>query len=214
VLPDVLEAFSRELPNATLRAVPLDQMIASNGLVTGEVDALLGTPDASGSVLRHELLYRDSFVVLARPAQPRIRGKLTAKQFWAQRHVEISLFGDRPSYGARVADAAETAEGERRRIAVTVPTFFAAAVAAARTDHLAVVPRGFAVRASDLLRLQVLPLPFPLPEIPTFLVWHPRAELDPGALSFRNLVARAAREHPGHTLRARRRSRSGRGPRA
>lgn len=96
------------------------------------------------------------------------------------------------------------AQGLRREIAVTVPTFAAAAVVAASTDLVTGMPRRLADALARIAPLAVVEPPVPAMVFRMQLVWHERTHLDEGARCFREVVIAALREPP------RRRSEEGR----
>jgi DNA-binding transcriptional LysR family regulator len=95
--------------------------------------------------------------------------------------------------GHRAGQALRAELGLERRVAMIVPHFMAAALAASQSDHLAALPRRFAVEVARMLPLRVLELPFPPPRLPIALVWHQRAHDAPVMRFFRQVVLDALR---------------------
>jgi DNA-binding transcriptional LysR family regulator len=193
ILPAVFSEFRRRLPAASLRVAGIDQMLATGGLSSGEVDVMIATMPTAPAGLRMDLLLTDHFVCIARIRHPSLHRKVTSAQFWALPHVDVALLADRPTFGSRLAEMMETKHGRTRRVALTAPNFMCAAMAAARTDWLVTLPASLAAALAKLLPIQILKMPFELPPIPTHLVWHPRADTDAGARLFRKMVIDWAR---------------------
>jgi DNA-binding transcriptional LysR family regulator len=81
-----------------------------------------------------------------------------------------------------------------RRIALIVPSFTAAAIAAAATDYVAWLPAHAARVYTELLSLRALQTALPSMEVGCSLVWHDRTHEDPGTSFFRELVSREIAE--------------------
>jgi DNA-binding transcriptional LysR family regulator len=90
-----------------------------------------------------------------------------------------------------MAEAFFARHGLVRDVALIVPGFAAAAMAAATTDLAAAIPRRVAEQLALSLPLRVVALPAPPMPLTLQLVWHPRTHADAGALCFRQLIAEA-----------------------
>ena len=209
VLPEVIEAFRRQLPLAALRVMNVDQMVASDALSTGEVDVMIGTIPTLPPSLRAEVLFTDRLVCIARRGHDAVkRGRITSEQLWSLSHVDVSLLNGRPTFGTRLREAVQAKQGRSARVALIAPNFLFAAAAVSRTDWVAVLPASLATTLTARLPLQILEMPIEVPSIPTHLVWHVLSDQDPGARLLRSLItARAARVGAATRPARRRRSR-------
>jgi|CZKU01.1.fsa_nt_gi DNA-binding transcriptional LysR family regulator len=98
ILPAVFGEFRRRLPAASLRVAGIDQMLATGGLSSGEVDVMIGTMPTAPAGLRIDLLLTDHFVCIARIRHPSLHRKLTSAQFGRCRTLtSLSSPIDRPS---------------------------------------------------------------------------------------------------------------------
>ena len=117
-----------------------------------------------------------------------------------------------PGRGFRDAVAAAWERASiSREVAITVPTFAAAAEVAASSDLVATLPRALLSRLAPRLGLRPLRGPTPAIAMEVAMCWHERTHADPAAVAFRALVrqavTRSARsERAGRAKRARRRS--------
>ena len=66
----IVAALSRRMPQATLRIVSVEQLMAGNGLETGEVDVLMGARQAGKGFLLWTELYRDEAGPYRAPISP------------------------------------------------------------------------------------------------------------------------------------------------
>jgi DNA-binding transcriptional LysR family regulator len=206
VLPDVIEAFRRQLPLASLRVMNVDQMLATDALATGEVDVMIGTVPTVPPILRAELLFTDRLVCIARKGHEAVkRGRLTSDQLWALSHVDVSLLNGRPTFGSRLRDSVHASQGRTARVALTAPNFLFAAASVSRTDWLAVIPATLATALTARLPIQIIEMPIDVPSIPTHLVWHVRSDQDRGGRLLRTLITARAASVVADTRPARRR---------
>lgn len=198
-VPHIAKAFARVFPRAQLHVVSIDQLEASDGLASGTVDAAFAPLGAAEKGLRVRDVYSDEAVIVLRKDHP-IRGaRLSREQFNALRHVDVWLVLGRAGMGNKMAEAFLQAHGLVRDVAMIVPTFAAAAMAAASTDLAAGMPRRVAEKLAEGLPLRVLRPPAPEMRMQLQLVWHPRTHDDPGAAGFRELVVEAVQAHtPSH----------------
>lgn len=189
-LPAISKAFARRLPRARLKVVTLDTLIASGGLAGPLVDVTIGPPFREEGLHSKKLFHEES-VLFVRRDHPRIKRKLTAKQFNSERHVDIHLLLGKAGAGNKAFDDALRALGLTRDIAVTVPTFAAAASVVATTDFIGGMPRRMAKLLSKALGLKIVDAPGPAFAFEMCLHWHERTHHDPAVVEFRSLVVEA-----------------------
>jgi DNA-binding transcriptional LysR family regulator len=113
---------------------------------------------------------------------------LTVKLFNSLRHIDTLLVQGRGGVGHRIAEGMSSRLKLVRDVAISVPSFGAAALAASQSDFVAGVPDSLAGMLCDILPLRRVRSPFPPFSFPMCLTWHSRAAADPGSRFFRNLV--------------------------
>lgn len=189
-LSAISRQFERRLPSARLKVVTLDTLIASGGLAGVAVDLVIG-PRLQDEGLHTRSLFHEDAVLVVRREHPRVKRALTREQFNAERHVDIHLLLGRPGAGNKAVEAAFAAAGLTRSVAVTVPTFAAAASVVAHTDFVGGLPRRFVQMLSRSLPLRVVDGPGPPFAFEMCLHWHERTHRDPAVVVFRELVTAA-----------------------
>lgn len=202
LLPRIVSLFFKEMPRARLRAVGIDSLVLLGGLAGPEVDVVIGPEGADGDI-HAERLFEQNAVLICREGHPALRKTPDPESKGALRHVAIDMA---PGQTLRdLAGAAYARAGVARDVAMTVPTFSAAASIVSATDLVATVPASLFDVVGPLLRLRALPAPIPPLPIVTNLSWHERTDADPAAAAFRDIVRRAsaAPERTGN-VRARR----------
>jgi DNA-binding transcriptional LysR family regulator len=99
-------------------------------------------------------LYQEDFVVAVRRGHPFAK-KLTVKAFVAARHLLVSSSADPRGFVEELLDA----HGEKRRVAMTVPTYAMTLDIVAGSDLLATLPRRFVTENRGRLAIEALELP-------------------------------------------------------
>ncbi len=193
VVPAIAARAAKELPLATLRILSVEQLAASGGLASCDVDAAIGPPHPPAPGTYAEDLYTEEAVLVVRRDHPRAKRGLTKALFNELRHVDILLALGRGGVGHRAAEDFFASQGLRRDIAVTVSSFTAAAAVVAETDWITGIPRRLAETLVRQLPLRIAPLPIPAMTFQMQLLWHERTHADAGARAFRRLILDAVR---------------------
>jgi DNA-binding transcriptional LysR family regulator len=187
LVPRLMAAFSKRLPQASLRVVSIEQAIAGNGLGTGEVDLLVGLPPTLPPGCFAEPAFTDRMVCIVRRHHPVVRSRLTLDSFARLGHVEVALFG--LSTGV---DEALARLNRARSVVLSIAHFAVAPFVVLHTDLIATIPARLARTFAATHPLRVLAPPLPLPEPALRQVWHVRSVDDPGTVLLRRLVREAA----------------------
>jgi DNA-binding transcriptional LysR family regulator len=190
--PEIATGLTRRMPQAGLQIVNLDTLAATDGLATGAIDAaIVSAPSVpTGPGMHAMALYDEEAALLVRQAHPAVRrGRISADQFNALRHVDTWIVLGRPSRGHSVAEAFFAQHGLQRDVALVVSNYLTAAMVVAASDLLCAMPRRLAKRLRTMLLVQILPMPGPPLHYQQHLIWHERTHRDPGALVFRALVS-------------------------
>jgi DNA-binding transcriptional LysR family regulator len=189
----VLGLFARRLreaaPGVDVRVQPLtrESLLA---LDSGRLE-LLVMPDLRG-VPGFEVLELDRFVVKPVLVDEFVLVSRKRRRFdraaWARAdHVATTPLSE----SERTAlDLSLARDGLQRRVALTVPTFTQAVLAAAQSDLVAMAPRLLVAGLAPWLPTARPPVHFPCP--PQVLVWHPRHTASPRHRFVRELFAKVA----------------------
>ena len=191
--PRIARAFAARMPRATLRVVSADYLAASDGLASGDIDVTFAPEQAVQPGMRSAALFEEQAVLIVRRDHPRVRTRMTTELFNELPHIDVHVVLGQPGTGHRVAQRGWERAHVRRRVVLTVPYFFIAAMAAAETDCVAALPSRMADLCVGLLPLKRVRATFPLPRMNTVMVWHQRTNEDPGAKLFRDIVLECGR---------------------
>jgi DNA-binding transcriptional LysR family regulator len=187
-LPKLAVPFAAEMPHARLRVIGIDSLLSLGDLAGTEVDVAVGVAHTAPGI-HGEPLFDERTVLVSRRAHPAARKRLSRTALASLRHVAIEMV---PGIAHRdPAAAAYARAGVARDVAMTVPTFAAAAAVVAATDLVASLPASFVHVLGPRLGLRTLGGPVPPYAVAMHLSWHERTHVDPAMIAFRALVRRA-----------------------
>jgi DNA-binding transcriptional LysR family regulator len=187
LLPPLLRRLSRDAPKLDLAIVPLPDD-KQRALESGALDLSVGGVQPHLTAVRRRSLFRETFVCIMRRGHEAARGAFSVADYCALQHVAVTL-GDRVSTSP-VADAL-TRLGAERRVALRVPSFFAAALVVARSDLVMTAPARVAASVADGFDLVSRPAPFPIPHFDIVMLWHESRDRDPAHRWLREVIVAA-----------------------
>ena len=168
LIPDLVERVRDTAPNVDLAFIQLLPTSGASdplgawrgtlaGLSAGSIDVAVLPIHPPSASFAGAFLYDEEFVAVVRRGHPYV-GNPTVDAYAAEEHVLVSATGD-PS---GLMDWALAEKGLKRRVALTVPSFFMAMAAASVSDLIAAVPRSFARRFARNfdVELAVVPLEY------------------------------------------------------
>jgi DNA-binding transcriptional LysR family regulator len=193
-VPRIAAAFARKLPTASLRVMSVDQLESKGGLASGEVDVAIGPAGDPLPDVHSSDLYEEEGVLVVRKGHPHIRRRMSKDQFNTLRHIDILLALGGPGIGHRIVEEFFASHGLHRDIAISVPSFAAAAAIVAHTDWVAGMPRRMAAAFLRQMPLITVAMPVPAMRFRIQLWWHERTHIDEGARFFRSLIGAAVQK--------------------
>jgi DNA-binding transcriptional LysR family regulator len=144
--------------------------------ITADVQVRFTPGDKTAPTARVERLISGKFVVIMRPGHPAATRELTAESYAALSHVKLS-----PSaIGTMMVDEALARRGLKRRIAMTVPSWFDLPYIVECSDLVAIVPDRGAITSGRFSGLITKALPLNEVRFAIDLAWDARRERDPG----------------------------------
>lgn len=187
ILPLLYSELAKLAPNV--------RCIVSNGrggdllneLKHGETELALDFQPTDAEGIRCERLGSAKPVVLARAGHPALRKGLTKKLYLGLPHA--ALVWARSSVSSAIA--LELARlGIETRIAMAVPTVMALGAVVASSDLIATNSSFAASALKTYFPLEVHPLPFRMPVLTFYLLWHARYDDDAEHRWLRDLIKR------------------------
>ena len=188
----LLRRASEVAPRVGLMISPMPPDLHESDRALLQHDLLIG-PTGFGFPGESKVIFRDRFVVIADPANPRLtRGALTLDDM-AELPLAVATFGQPPG-NLSAAERVLEGFGVPRHIQVTTVGWLPLPFVVAGTDLLAIVPERLARRVADTARVTVCEPPFGTAELIEAAWWHPTRSADPALRWLRSIVAEVARE--------------------
>lgn len=184
VVTPLLERLRFVAPGTRLHLRRLDQDI-SRQLDRQEIDiaiTLLTEPSKPAHV---QTLFREAFGAVVRLDHPLIGDEITLDTFCSMDHVKVS------AADARLRDPVDDALadlGQKRRIVLTLPSYFSLPQILRRTDLISVAPLRFLRYFETSLRQVHVPLR--LPGFAMNMIWDDRTHASPSHRWLRSEIAR------------------------
>jgi DNA-binding transcriptional LysR family regulator len=171
-------------PLVDLYSLPYSLDGAITQLREAHVDLAIGPLDYHDRSLRSIYLFESRYVLAMRIDHPLAGRPITVEDFLASKQLLVSTTGDATGY----ADRALQQQGLSRRVGVTVNHFSAVPKMLAQGDLIAVVPQIVAANSEFRSSLWLTDPPLEVPPTPIYLIWHARAERDPGLVWMRKVI--------------------------
>jgi DNA-binding transcriptional LysR family regulator len=181
-LPRVAALMAAEMPRAHLRVVGIESLVALGGVSGTEVDVAFGVAERVPGVHSEEMFDEPTALVELSSARH------ARRSLPSLRHVAVEMVPSK-NYRDPVAGAYARA-GVPREVAVTVPTFGAAAAVVAATDYVTTLPTSLLAVLGPRLGLRAVAAPAPAHAVKMALWWHERTHRDPALIAFRALLRR------------------------
>jgi len=181
--PPLVAAVSAAAPSIRLDLRPSGTLDIVERLDHGDLDLSLGGRGSPGERFSVTPLLEDPFVLVMRRGHPASRGTLSATEFAALPHLEISSSLEDTSFVDRWLGE----QGLARRIALRAPYLSAAAILV-QSDLVATLSRRIAQELARSHPLQVREPPYDSPRVATIMLWHRRLDSHPAHRWLREVI--------------------------
>jgi len=185
------QALREALPRATLHFVP-EAHGDRSALREGRIDLDIGSFSSHDPEVEVTLLSQHAPLGAVCAGHALAQGRRSAQRYAAAQHVAVM----QRSGEASAVDDALAQRGLARSIALTVPSSYAALVAAARSSFVATASERIVRAMAPALGLVAFELPFEVPPEQQRMAWHPRHGADPAHRQLRALVPRVLGRTP------------------
>jgi DNA-binding transcriptional LysR family regulator len=158
----------------------------ANELRFGETHIALDYEPMAADGYRSELLFQDHFVIIGRENHPGLVGGLGILTYQRLGHVAVSWGSGRRSSPLVQQLTAATIS---RNIRMTVPNLPSMLRVVAESELLGSTWSKVAVRsAREVEGLRIYPMPFEMPPVPIYMVWHESFDNDAGHCWLRDVL--------------------------
>jgi len=188
LIEPLLRRVHEEAPMVGLELSPIPPDMPETNRGLREHDLLIG-PMGFAFPGDSEVIFRDRFVCITDPANPRLRdGWLSLEDLGELPHATATFGHTKPNPAERVLEEL----GVRRHVQVTVSGWLPLPFVVAGTDLVAVVPERLARRVAGPAGIAVVEPPFGLVELIEAAWWHPARSSDPALAWLRGILRETA----------------------
>ena len=188
LIEPLLRRVKEEAPTVGLKLSPIPGDMHESDKGLREYDLLIA-PVGFAFPGESEVIFRDRFVCIADPANPRLRdGRLSLEDIGALPHA-TATFGHS---GLNAPDRVLEELGVRRRVQVQVRGLLPLPFVVAGTDLVALVPERLARRVAEAAGVVVVEPPFGNVELIEAAWWHPTRSGDPALAWLRSVLRETA----------------------
>ena len=184
--PIILTTFSRCAPKLGIHLHDVKTPDAIRLLEQGEIDIAANVIEDIPKRFKSMPLFTSQIVVIASKQNPYIKGKIDLAGYLKARHLIYSA--SQPMNSA--LDEALAKWGIARDIGMTISGHLSVPMIIAHSDLIATVTRELAEPYVEKYGLQMLKLPFDVPDIQVSLFWHERNDRDAGHQWLREMAVK------------------------
>lgn len=189
VLPPVIERVTRLAPAVEIGVAPVDRRNLEADLKSGAIDVAVDILVPVSDHVRRKRYSTDRLVVVMRKRHPLARKRMDLETYIALEHLVASS----RNRGYGLEDLELSRLGLKRRVRLRCHHYYAACSVVARTDLLLTMPEGYAKVLNEQFEHRLVPLPFDVPPLDTYLYWHATADEDSANRWLRTQLLDAAR---------------------
>jgi DNA-binding transcriptional LysR family regulator len=191
ILPKLYKVLAKSAPGVQCLVSNTRGGDLLNELKYGETELAFDFQPTDAEGISSERLGEDTPVVVARPGHPALKQGLTKALYLQLPHVALAWTRSTVSSGV----ALELGRmGLETKIAMSVPTVTAVGALVASSDLIATMSRYAARALSGLHQLEQHPLPFRMPPLAFYLLWHERFDDDAGHRWLRGSIIALGKE--------------------
>jgi DNA-binding transcriptional LysR family regulator len=192
IMPQIAKRLRRDAGGSVIEVSSMDASVEDK-LRSGRLDiAFVGEPMIDKAILTREL-FREKFTGLVCSTHPlairrKAKNKVTLSEYLAFPHVAVSFGGS----GRSPIDAALSALGKERHVAMVTPSFSTNLSSVQNTDLIVSLPSRL-VGIGQQFGLVTFKLPMAVPDFPYLMAWHIRTNRDPALTWLRAVVVEEIR---------------------
>jgi DNA-binding transcriptional LysR family regulator len=184
LLPQLLNKVNEVETSISIHSYLDDQATGIDLVKEGNIDFCFDFVVPEDTRLDYCLFSEQELVVIARNKHPRLKGTISLDQYFSERHVVMSFGNERRERLQQFMSD----QGGTRKILAEVNQYIAAPSVVMQTDGIATVPRQMAEFFLYQNALTILPLPFNIPALPIYLIWHKGMNRDKGHQWLKQLI--------------------------
>lgn len=183
LLPKLMQHLEKVAPNIRLEILPASQLSPNEQLEDNSIDFVLGYTHQtfSSSTVEHFTWLNESYCTMTQKSHVAVNGNLSLDKFLSLSHILIAPWGEKQG----VVDQTLAAKKLKRKIALQLPSLFAAPHVVEQTGYLLTLPKLIASQMSEYISCDIYAPPIDVPDYQLNIYWH---KLNSERASFKWLV--------------------------
>ncbi|MDB5872082.1 MAG: LysR family transcriptional regulator [Ramlibacter sp.] len=170
-MPSIMDTIVREAPSMRVVLGPSDALRLRERLEEDGFNLCIGYYTEMPEDLHVSDIFTDTISCIARAGHPVFKGSIELGDYVKQPHI-LMVGGTHTTTVEAKTDAALKELGQSRNIVMWMPNQLTLPALVASSDLIATVPTELARRSQFRSQLQVLDLPFEVPDMRLSMVWH------------------------------------------
>ncbi|MCD8487518.1 MAG: LysR family transcriptional regulator [Desertifilum sp.] len=188
ILPVLLGILRHQAPQVNLRLLPVEKESLVNSIENDTFDVAVGTFANLPPYILQQTLLSEQFAGIVRRGHPALEdGVISLENFVRFPHALFTLRRDEIG----IVDRALAKQDLKRRIALTVPYWFALPSAIAASDLIVAIPSCMATHVTQHYCLQAFNIPLDLPSWSISMAWSTLNDQNPENLWLRQTIQHA-----------------------
>lgn len=184
IFPELAKILEKKAPNINIRSKQLGDVDLLKELESANIDFIIaGQQLSEGKNFVSSFLYDEDFVCVLRKDHSLAKKKISIKEFSEAKHLMVATTGK--AFG--FIDYLLNSKGLKRRVAMTVNQFLVAPAIIRKSNMILTVSSRVAERFK-LEGVQIKPLPLITEPLKLKIVWHKRANTNPGNIWIRQEI--------------------------
>lgn len=186
ILPRLLSFLRRNSSNIKIESFHTPRRERLNAMAAGTLDFAIDAPLSHTPQMKHHSIFQDHYVCLVRKDHPLVRGEtISLDQYLSLSHIHLST----RQQGLGHVDLGLSALGVKRNIVLRAHNTLMTLPIISETDLALTTTHCLARRLRQYYDLQILQLPYEVPQLELHLYWHESMDQDPAHIWLRNLIA-------------------------
>lgn len=191
ILPPLAKVMAKAAPEISITTSRVKRREIEAELASGTLDLALDIPITMSDSIKHQPLFSDRVVVMAREDHPALAGELDLDTYLGQDHIMVSS----RRHGPSLVDTELNRKGRKRRIVLRCQHYFAACRVVSETDMLLTIPERYAQLLNNGFGHRLHPFPLKtLQQLEIHMYWHESADNDPPNRWLREQIKRVVEE--------------------
>lgn len=168
LLPRLLAYLDQNAPNISIEIQPITSNTAAQ-LLNGEIDFVIGFIPQLEAGIYQQKLFDQHYVGICAEQHPRLKKPIQLDALQKESFIDIKATGGHLALQNELKHL-----NIQRKVTLTLPSYLGAAELVKSTDHVAIVPYFLALYFIKSRQIQILDLPFNLPQYSIMQHWHHR----------------------------------------